>query len=108
MKKILIPIITISFLITLLAIISSWFITYEPATKAVIYQALFCLLGTLYFINGLSAEENKHKIIFIICGIFIISIGFINRSLWINLLGVIAILTPIIIRRLNAKPISKP
>ncbi len=66
---------------------------------------MFCLLGTLYIINGFSAEKKEHKIIYIICGLSIIVISFVSRTFLTNILSVIAILTPIIVRRITAKSI---
>lgn len=103
MKKVFIPIITIGFLMAILALISSWFIDYEPSVKGLIFKTVLCLLGALYGINAVSSKKRGHQIIFMLCGLFIVASTFIERNLITNLLTVIAILTPIIVRRFEAK-----
>ncbi len=107
MKKKLIPIITISFLIALLIFITSWFIDYNPLIKTTIYKVLFSLLGALYIINSFSSEKKEHKIILSLCGLCIIIMGFVGRTLYSNILSLIAIIIPIVIHRFTTKTAAK-
>ena len=83
--------------IILVGKISNWFLNYSDETNKILNTAMFCLIGVAYLAFSWAFDKLLLKIIFAICGIYLILMNFIPNFSWNSIIGIICILTPMII-----------
>ena len=60
---------------------------------------MFCLIGVAYLAFSWAFDKFSLKVIFAICGIYLILMNFIPDFSWNSIIGIICILTPMIIAK---------
>jgi predicted Na+-dependent transporter len=100
LKKNVILIIPILLGIVLIGKISNWFLDFSDETNQFLNTAMFSLIGVAYLTFAWAFDKILSKIIFLLCGIYVITMNFIpDFGWWKTILGIICLVTPLIIRR---------
>jgi hypothetical protein len=89
--------------IVLIAKIMNWFLNFSSEINTIINAAMFSLIGMAYIYTGLFWDKKLIQTIFILCGIFLIGMNFLNETTWISIMAIICLLTPMIIGRISSK-----
>jgi hypothetical protein len=89
--------------IVLVAKVMNWFLHFSPEVNSIISTAMFSLIGIAYVYTGLHWNKKLIQTIFILCGIFLIGMNFLNETTWISIMAIICLLTPMVIGRISSK-----
>lgn len=103
LKKNTINIYSVLLGIVLIGKISNWFFNYSDQTNNILNTAMFCLIGIAYLAFSWAYNKLLLKIIFAICGIYLILMNFIPDFSWNSIIGIICVLIPMLIRRFLPK-----
>ena len=85
--------------IILIGKISNWFLDYSDETNHILNVTMFCLIGIAYLAFSWAFDKILLKLVFAICGIYVILMNFIPDYSWNLIIGFVCILTPMIIGR---------
>ncbi|WP_439474608.1 hypothetical protein [Algoriphagus formosus] len=89
--------------IVLIAKVMNWFLNFSSEINTMISATMFSLIGIAYVYAGLLWYKKLIQTIFILCGIFLIGMNFLNETTWISIMAIICLLTPMIIGRISSK-----
>ena len=101
MKKTLFTIFRILIGIILVGKISNWFLNYSDETNHILNAGMFTLIGIAYLVGGFIWDKKLTNIIFLICGIYLIAMNFIDDFGLKSIIGIVCILTPMLIARFS-------
>ena len=65
------------------------------------------IIGMSYFIAGFKETKNINKVIFIICGVFLMLKNFITQSLLLTFISVVSVVVPVYLNYLSKRNIEK-
>ncbi|WP_347174962.1 hypothetical protein [Polaribacter uvawellassae] len=99
--KIGITIFRVLIAIVLIGQISNWFLDYSPETKQLLNTIMFVLIGLFYTIAGIIFNKKLFKAVFILCGLYIIALNFIEKSPILTIIGIISIILPLLLARFS-------
>lgn len=72
---------------------------YSDETNQILNAGMFTLIGIAYLVGGFVWNKIPINIIFIVCGIYLISMNFIDNFGVKSIIGIVCILTPMLIAR---------
>ncbi|MGQ1929097.1 hypothetical protein [Ornithobacterium rhinotracheale] len=103
MKQIINSIIQILSIILVVAIVVHFFVDFGVNGKFWLFTTMFFIIGFRYFVLGFSEGKFWIKIVFIICGLYLMIFKFVMEpdTIFQNLLGILALLLPIFLGRLG-------
>lgn len=87
--------------LTLFVQISTWFYDYDNETKHLINAVMFAIIGVSYLIFGFSLSEKITKLTLIACGLFLIVMNFIPKNTFVEVIGIICLIIPMLIGRFS-------
>lgn len=99
MKKSLFLIFRVLIAVILIGKISDWFLNYSDETNQVLNAGMFTLIGIAYLVGGFIWQKKLINIIFLICGIYLITMNFIDDFALRSIIGIVCIVTPMLIIR---------
>lgn len=103
MKKILNIILLGTIIVILTAKVSNWFFDFSEPTNDIINTTMFCLIGVAYLYWSINQSNQVYKVFVSACGVYIIVMNFIERSSLMTIIGIVCVLAPMIIFRLDGK-----
>lgn len=106
-RKIAITLYFILLVGVLIAKISNWFIDYSNEVDYIITTAMFCLIGIAYIWQSFSQTQNTYKVIYFICGVYVIGMNFIERDNIITIIGIVGIILPMILNRFKRNKVQE-
>lgn len=101
MKNIFNKIFLILIGIVLVGKMSNWFLNYSDETNQILNVGMFTLIGIKYLFGGFIWDKKMKNVIFIVCGLYLIGMNFIGDSGLKSIIGIIAILLPMLIARFS-------
>lgn len=101
MKNILLKAFRFLILIILIGKISNWFLHYSDETNQMLNAGMFTLIGIGYLMGGFIWKKKLTNIIFLVCGVYLIVMNFINDFSLNSIIGIICIVTPLLIVRFS-------
>ena len=101
MNKILHKIFLILIGIVLVGKMSNWFLNYSDETNQILNTGMFTLIGFKYLVGGFIWDKKLKTVIFIVCGVYLIGMNFIGDFGLKSIIGIIAILLPMLIARFS-------
>jgi hypothetical protein len=101
MKKTLFIVFRILIAIVLIGKMSNWFLNYSDETNQVLNASMFTLIGIAYVVAGYVWDTKLIKIIFLISGLYLMVISFVNDFYLKPILGIACILTPMLLVRFS-------
>lgn len=87
--------------------LSNWFLNYSDKTNDLLNTVLFTLIGVGFVIESFTLYKKEFKLIFLICGIYLIAMNFIDNFQLKSLIGIVCTLLPILIKKFSSKFTSK-
>jgi hypothetical protein len=103
MKNIFNKIFLILIGIVLVGKMSNWFLNYSDETNQILNAGMFTLIGIKYLVGGFIWDKKLKNVIFIVCGVYLIGMNFIGDFGLKSIIGIIAILLPMLIARFSPK-----
>ncbi|GAT63532.1 hypothetical protein [Paludibacter jiangxiensis] len=97
MKKLLNNIFLVLIGIVLVGKISNWFLHYSDETNHIMNVGMFTLLGISYLVGAFVWNKKLIKVVFIICGIYLIGMNFVGDFGLKSIIGIVCIFTPMLI-----------
>lgn len=107
MKKTLFLIFQVLLGIVLVGKISNWFLDYSDETNQLLSAGMFTLIGIAYLVGGFAWNKKLTKLIFLICGIYLIAMNFIGDFEFKSIIAIACILTPMLIARYSPEETNK-
>lgn len=101
MKKYLFTLFKILVIAVLIAKISNWFFNYSDKTNKLINTYMFCLIGFAYLVGSTAWQVTLNKLIFLICGLYLIVMNFLPQHTALTIVGIICILVPMLIAKFS-------
>lgn len=101
MKNIFNKIFLILLGIVLVGKMSNWFLNYSDETNQILNAGMFTLIGIKYLVGGFIWDKKLKNVIFIVCGLYLIGMNFIGDFVIKSIIGIIAILLPMLIARFS-------
>jgi hypothetical protein len=101
MKNIFNKIFLILIGIVLVGKMSNWFLNYSDETNQILNAGMFTLIGIKYLVGGFIWNKKLKNAIFIVCGVYLIAMNFIGDFGLKSIIGIIAILLPMLIARFS-------
>lgn len=101
MKNIFNKIFLILIGIVLVGKMSNWFLNYSDETNQILNAGMFTLIGIKYLVGGFIWDKKLKNVIFIVCGVYLIGMNFIGDFGLKSIIGIIAILLPMLIARFS-------
>lgn len=101
MKKILLKIFPILFLIVVAVKISSWFFDYGVLGNKIINTVMFSVIGIYYILLGISVEKKLVMALFLVCGLYLVIMNFLPANLTINIIGIICVMVPLLFEKFS-------
>lgn len=86
-------------IIILLAKISNWFLNYDNSVNDIINNTMFALIGLNYFVYAWALDKWWLKLIVFLCGVYLLSMSFLNDFSLNSLFAIISIVVPMIIAK---------
>ena len=71
--------------------LSNWFLNYSDKTNDLLNTVLFTLIGVGFVIESFTLYKKEFKLIFLICGIYLIAMNFIDNFQLKSLIGIVSI-----------------
>lgn len=99
MKKTVFIIFKVLISMVLLGKISSWFLQYGNETNQLLNTAMFMLIGIAYLVAGFLFQKKLTKIIFLLCGAYLIVMNFVGYFGLQSMIGIFCILAPMLLIR---------
>jgi len=103
MRKTLHTIFTVLIFAVLLGRVLGWVINLDDDIDRILNSAMFTLIGIAYILMGFIWEKKLLQIIILTCGVFLIGMNFLETNTIFDIIGIVCILTPMIIARLDKK-----
>lgn len=103
MKKAIIIFPILAFAGVFIAKISNLFLHYDEETNRLINSLMFCFIGVWYIADSLKQSKTAFKILFLVCGGYLILMNFIETNPFLKILGILSIIIPLIVIRRNRK-----
>ncbi|MAN86449.1 MAG: hypothetical protein CL555_06170 [Algoriphagus sp.] len=91
----------LSFII-LIGKISGWIWGFDNEYDGMINLGTFVLIGAAYISAAIAWNSNLYRWIFLICGIYLIVMNFLDFELK-SILGIACILTPLLLSRISSE-----
>ncbi len=101
MKRILLKIFSILFLIVIAVKISNWFFNYGPLVNKIINTVMFSVIGIYYILLGISVEKKLVMSLFLVCGLYLVIMNFLPSNLTINIIGILCVMFPLLFERFS-------
>lgn len=98
-KKHLLASIQASSLLVLFLIILGYFVDFGEQVNELVRTGMFCLIGLAYLTFAWAHDQRIVKLALLSCGVYVIMMNFLPPSEWKSIIGIIAILTPMILGR---------
>jgi len=86
-------------IVVLFAKLSNWFLDFTDETNQLLNMIMFSLIGLAYLSYSWAFDRFFLKVIFFICGGYLMLMNFLPDSAWKSSIGIISIVIPIIIGR---------
>lgn len=102
MKKLISPL-----SIGLIIIIIGEMLDLDAKTDFILKSAMLGIIGISYFLAGFNEKKNLNKMIFMICGIFLLLKNFIGQNGLLTFLSIICVIIPIYLKYQSEKNIEK-
>jgi hypothetical protein len=99
MKKTLLKIFRVLIGVILIGKISNWFLNYSDETNHILNVGMFTLIGIAYLVGGFIWDRKLINIIFLISGLYLITMNFVNDFGLKHEIGIVCILIPMLIVR---------
>lgn len=99
MKKTAIIVFRVLIGLVLIGKISNWFLDYSDETNKILNTAMFCLIGIAYIFVGITWDKKWMKLVFIVCGLYLIVMNFLEPHVMLSIIGILCTLIPILIAR---------
>ncbi|HRD56982.1 MAG TPA: hypothetical protein PK504_02985 [Ferruginibacter sp.] len=93
--------------IILIGKISNWFLHYNNNINEILNAGMFTLIGVAYLVGGYVWNNKLIKMIFIVCGLYLIGMNFIQDFELKSIIGIVSMLTPMLIARFSTKAENK-
>jgi hypothetical protein len=103
MKKKLYGVFILLLFSVLMLKVLGWFINYDKDVDKLINTTMFSFIGIAYLVMGFSWDKMITKLLIIACGISLIVLNFFETSILLNIIGIITIVTPMIIARIDKR-----
>ena len=103
MKRTVHTIFTILIFAILIARILGWFINFDNDVDKTLNRAMFTLIGIAYIVMGFIWDNKLLQFVILTCGVLLIVFNFLESNIMLNIIGIVCILTPMIIARLDKK-----
>ncbi|MFN7585311.1 MAG: hypothetical protein ACK5RI_05295 [Bacteroidota bacterium] len=84
----------------IIAKVLNWVIGFNESTHDLINKAMFILIGVSYLIFGYALDQFRYRLITMVCELILITMNFFSENNYLNILGIISILVPMLIGRL--------
>ena len=107
MKNILFTIFRILCVLVFAGQIAKLFMDFSEQTGRYLNAAMFILIGIAYIVVGSAWEHKVTRMVFTICGLFLIVMNFLDKNMVIDVLGIACILTPMLIRYFHKREASR-
>ncbi|RXK61945.1 hypothetical protein ESA94_02730 [Lacibacter luteus] len=101
MPKLLLGILRAALLLILALKIINLFLHFPKEINALLNAAMFTLIGINFILVGSKWDKPIIKIIFSVCGLYLVVMNFFSSTALLNVIGIVCILTPIIIARFS-------
>ena len=101
MKKNLHKIFLILIGILLVGKISNWFLNYSEEINQILNAGMFTLIGTAYVVGGFGWNKKLVNVIFLICGVYLIVMNFIEDFDLKSIIGIVCLVIPMLIARFS-------
>ncbi|WP_046746100.1 hypothetical protein [Kordia zhangzhouensis] len=87
--------------IILLGKITNWFFKYNDTINYILNTAMFTLIG-IWFVSAAYVWDSKRsKVVFLICGLYLIVINFVPDFYLKSIIGIPCIIIPLLIMRFS-------
>ena len=86
-------------LIITIAKISNWFLNYDDSVNDIINNTMFALIGLSYLVYTWALDQWWLKLIVFLCGVYLLSMSFLNDFSFNFLFGIISIVVPMMIAK---------
>lgn len=87
--------------VVLVGKIAGWFLHFNEVTNDVLNAAMFILIG-IWFVSAAYAWESKlSKIVFLICGLYLIVMNFVPDFYAKSIIGIPCIVIPLLMMRFS-------
>lgn len=96
MNKIFLRIFYILLTIILIGKMANWIFNFSEETNSLLNTLMYTLLGLGYIINAWDWERKLIQALFLLCGIYLISMNFLSDFNLKSLIGIICILAPLL------------
>ncbi len=101
MKKLIHRIIFILIMLILLGKISNWIFDFPDEVNEILNTIMFCTIGIAYLIGAFAYSNPWYRVVFALCGIYLISMNFVERTIILTIIGIICLVTPMILARFD-------
>ncbi len=108
MKNRLFTIFRICIFLVLFAKVLNWILHFSDETNSFLNMAMFFLIGIAYLVMGYLWDTIFTRIIITTCGLFLIAMNFVESSMFLNILRIFCILTPMLIARFSKEAQTEP
>lgn len=86
---------------------SNFFLHYSAETNKILNTAMFTLIGIAYLVFAFAWKKKLLNLIFIVCGLYLIGMNFIDDFELKSIIGIVCILLPMLITRFLSNEINK-
>jgi len=93
--------------IILIGKIANWFLDFSDETNQILSAGMFTLIGIAYLVGGFTWDKKLTKLIFLICGVYLIAMNFMSDFDFKSILAIVCILTPMLIARFSSEETEK-
>lgn len=87
--------------IVLIAKITNWFLHFEPNINNFINVVMFSIIGIFYIIFGFALHHLNAKVTLILCGLFLILMNYMTKTMMVEMVGIICLVIPILIGKFS-------
>jgi hypothetical protein len=79
------------------------FLHFGDRTNQLINVSMFSLIGISYAVVGFNWEPFWQRVVFIACGLYLLAMAYFSGNVYLNLVGILCILTPVLIARFSGR-----
>ncbi|HWI90159.1 MAG TPA: hypothetical protein VNT20_02745 [Flavisolibacter sp.] len=105
MKKIVSATFTLIIFVVLMAKTANWFLNFNEEINQFLNVVMFSLIGLAYLVMAYVWDQRLLKLVIAICGIFLIAMNLVEKSITIDIIGIVCILTPMLVAKFQAENI---
>lgn len=101
MKRIINWSIFILLMLILLGKMSNWVFNYSKEVNEILTTIMFCAIGISYLFGAFAYSNRWYRVVFALCGIYLISMNFVERTIVLTIIGITCLVTPMILARFD-------